>query len=246
MKKLNILQIINLTLQEIKLKRFEFIRFGSLLFLLPFILWLANELQIDVWNPATFNYNPFIFLIYLIFLIVFSIVMVGCHRVFLMNDDDIGNTATIRLGVREWNFMAWWIKLGLIMAVLFIPTMLLIIPFYVNIESEPNDWVFLVITIPMIYILSRLSLVFPATAVQNTNTSLAKTWKLSSGNGWRLTLLIGLIPFLTSFFLELLPIADSIYYYIVSSIAWLAVGLFELGLLSMSYAYLSGYIDDEG
>lgn len=245
MKKLNILQIISLTIQEIRNKPREFFRFGSPLLLLPLAWWASDKLGIDIWNTTMIFYNPVLFVAYLCIGILLAIVLVGCHRAFLMADDDIYATKTIRLGIREWNFIAWWVKLGLIIMLMSIPTIFLVMLSYQDSDSQPHDIMFFIITIPIAYISSRLSLVFPATAVGNTNTSLTKTWKLTSNNGWRLTILIGLIPLMTSFLLELLPITDSIFYYIVASITWLIVGLFELGLLSTSYAYLSGYIDDD-
>lgn len=56
-----------------------------------------------------------------------------------------------------------------------------------------------------LFLLSRASLVLPATAIDG-NPTLSLAWDLSTGNGWRLTLIVGMIPFLAlvSVFLKVL------------------------------------------
>lgn len=89
------------------------------------------------------------------------------------------------------------------------------------------------------YIFSRLSLVLPATAIDERNFTISSAWKISSGNGWRLTLLVALLPFTIYLLLNFLPEYDSILYYLITWFAWLIVSVIEIGLLSLSYSYLS-------
>jgi len=114
-------------------------------------------------------------------------------------------------------------------------------------QALPQEHNFIgnILYIPILYLISRISLVFPATAVKNKNTSIIEAWNLSKNNGIQLFLLIGFIPWLLELLFEMLPHYNSIYYSFSTSLIWLIIGLFEVGLLSMSYAYLSGYIDDE-
>lgn len=236
MNKMNILQIINLTVQEIKLKPLEFIRFGIPLLFIP----LTNFILYKTYGSSiSQSYLPII-VPYIIYSIVLAIVLVGCHRTYLMNDIDIKQTKTFRFGIREWNFLAWWIKIGLI-----IIAFVVLISMFMKAVFQNYNFIDNFLFIPIIYIISRISLVFPATAVKNKNTSILEAWNLSKNHGMSLFLLIGFIPWLLELIFEMLPYYDSILYNILSRLIWLIVGVFEVGLLSMSYAYLSGYIDDD-
>ena len=65
--------------------------------------------------------------------------------------------------------------------------------------------------IPTCYVLARLSLIFPATAVdQRPNIKWA--WGKSFNNGWRLVVIVGLLPFVTSFAQQLMKRENSTMY----------------------------------
>ena len=174
---------------------------------------------------------------YLFNLLIISLVLVSCHRIFLMSNEDIKKTKILRFGVREWNFLAWFIKTGLIILLPYYLFSLIIEGIGITITFIDN-----ILFIPLLYVFSRLSLVFPATAVGSKNTSFTDAWKLSQNNGWHLTFLVGFIPWCLGLAEELLfNLTD---YHLVIDFIWLIIGLFELGLLSISYAYLKGYIED--
>jgi hypothetical protein len=162
MKKINIPQIITLTMQEIRAKPFDFIRFGFLIFVMMF---LGRALNIEIW--ASNEHILALLGVYFIVASIFSIVLIGCHRTFLMSDADIKKTPFIRFGYREWNFIAWWIILGLIAIILFALSNTIVLFFIGNVESLPSNFVFFISSLPLYYIISRLSLVFPATAVKS-------------------------------------------------------------------------------
>ncbi|MDR4485882.1 MAG: hypothetical protein R3B95_22310, partial [Nitrospirales bacterium] len=53
--------------------------------------------------------------------------------------------------------------------------------------------VFLVASIPFAYIVGRMSLLLPATAI-DLHPSFSSAWDLSEGNGWRVAMLVGGVP----------------------------------------------------
>jgi hypothetical protein len=108
-------------------------------------------------------------------------------------------------------------------------------------ESQRNDpnallpFAMLFAGIPAIYLLARLSLVFPATAV-DAQTGIGWAWNKSRGNGLRIAVIVGLIPWLSLvveyFMTKLMPgifaaIAANIINYVLIAV--------ELTALSLAY-----------
>ena len=87
--------------------------------------------------------------------------------------------------------------------------------------------------------MARLSLVLPATAIDQKGKSLKWSWRLSQGNSIRLFLIIGSIPLLTNIFLYFLPESEGIVLSLVYSTVGLIVGAIEICLLSLSFNFLS-------
>jgi len=186
-------------------------------------------------------------------LYVFTIVMaiIGCHRAFLLNNDSVENTKAFRWSGRETRFIGWWIIIGFCSALIALPIMLILMPQLTDVTDEIKDNDFLtylqmgVISVPIYYVASRWSLVLPATAIDERHKTLSWAWGLSSGNGWRLTLLIGFLPFTTDLIFNYLPEYESIIYSLVVGLAWIIVGVIEIGLLSLSYSFLSNAVTDD-
>lgn len=171
------------------------------------------------------------------------IVLVGCHQTFLLSDNEINKIEVIRWGANETKFIGWWLAIGVIIMLLSIPFMFFLLPFLKE-DANSSNYLIPLISVFAYYFISRWSLVLPATAVEDADASLSYAWNLSDGNGWRLALLIGGVPFLTDNFLNLLPSFDSVFYLLISNFIWLMVGLFEVGLLSLSYSYLKGGVSN--
>ncbi len=75
---------------------------------------------------ASDNSALFGFLLIHVFLATLVMAVVGCHRIFLMNNNDVKATKTIRWTGREFRFIGWWIVLGLIASIITIPLTLII------------------------------------------------------------------------------------------------------------------------
>ena len=169
-----------------------------------------------------------------------TMAVVGCHRIFLMDEKDIMATATVRWDERESRFLGWWIGIGILASLVILPLMLALMPLYnsfVEYNELMTELLMAVLILPVYYFISRWSLLLPATAV-DTRHDLSWSWKISRGNGLRLTVLIGVIPFLTSMAFDLLPESESVIQMSLLGSVWLVVAVFEICLLSLSYQWL--------
>lgn len=165
---------------------------------------------------------------------------VGCHRVFLMTPEEVKKTKTLRYSGREARFLRWEIVIGFLIAGVFIipysflsfgQTLLEEKSFYYDIF----EFLFLLL---IYYIATRCFMVLPATAIDQRDKTLAWSWHLTKGNGWRLALLIFILPFAINHTIDLPPKIDSVIYDIFSSAIWLFIGAVEIGFLSLSYSFL--------
>ena len=163
--------------------------------------------------------------------------IIGCHRTFLLNSESISNTKTLRFSGREIRFIGWLILITFCLLLIMFPSVFLL-PIA---EGSVSGALVLQITLQIFqwYIFSRLSLVLPATAIDERNFTISSSWDASSGNGWRLTLLVALLPFTIYLLLSFLPEYDSIFYYLITWFVWIIISVIEIGLLSLSYSYLS-------
>ncbi len=190
--------------------------------------------------------------------VVLSLVMaiVGCHRIFLLGDNVVEDASLLNWTGNEIQYIGWWMFIGLGAALVSMPFMLILIPFMMSsIEGfSKNQFVLIAVLslgyAPIYYVVSRWSLVLPSSAIDIHGKDLTWSWGLSSGNGWRLTLLISLLPFVTDIIFSLLPSYESLLFNLLQGALWLVIGVVEVGLLSLSYKYLvskevSENVDDE-
>lgn len=172
------------------------------------------------------------------------IAVVGCHRIFLMDDGDDKESSLLNWTGNEIKYVGWWILIGICAALLAIPFWLIVMPFLMSFSGlDVGNSYFLIVTvsiasIPIYYLVSRWSLVLPSSAIGIHGKSLTWSWELSSGNGWRLTLLIGILPFVSDILFDMLFSHDSLVLVMFQGALWLVIGVIEIGLLSLSYKFL--------
>ncbi len=216
---------------------FTLFRFGA-----PFIIFsllIFYDSITSAQNTDTFTSQKV--LVYIIYLGTLIMAIIGCHRTFLLNSESISNTKTFRWSGRETRFVWNSILIMLCVSLIMWPIMMFVLPLVTN--ASENDFMLqmlpIILNIFMSYIISRLSLVLPATAIDERDFTISSAWNISSGNSWRLTLLVALLPFTIGLLLNFLPEYDSILYSLITWSAWIIVGVIEIGLLSLSYSYLS-------
>lgn len=170
--------------------------------------------------------------------------IVGCHRVFILGPDSVIENTFISWTGNEIKYVGWWVLIGLAAALISMPLISLFSPLLDNsfdgyLENKFYYYVvFNLISIPIYYIVSRWSLLLPASATDTHGKNFSWSWHLSDGNGWRLTFLIGFLPFCLDLLFELLPDYEAILFQLLTSAIWLVVGVIEIGLLSLSYSFL--------
>lgn len=209
----------------------------------PYILFQISDFEE---GPVAIIF-VFLQLLKIPFYIIFPIT---CHRLVLIEDSGIPIYGKLAWSVRETRFLLWCIGIYLFYAVLAALSPLalgaVLIPLLKSIQPSFKDLkIFLgdgmlgyLILLPATYCFARVSLILPATALDRYVHS-GWAWDLSIRNGWRLTMLVGILPWVFALFQQLLLRENAtlveILIFLVISFLFLAV---EIVLLSFSYKYL--------
>ncbi len=176
------------------------------------------------------------------YMIVVTMFCVNCHRFVLLGRDKVPTCGILAWTGREFRFLGWIIFI-VIVYYAFVPIYILVAT---NIDESSaglsafaRNWLSLIaMTLPPVYISARVSIMFPATAV-DTRPSLHTIWNLTGGNGWRLAIIIVLFPIILSVFPILFTLLDdSLIAEISLSILTTALFVIEIVALSLSYRYL--------
>lgn len=152
--------------------------------------------------------------------LVFTLLAIGCHRIILLEEQYERWVDFFKWSHRETRFFIWSFLIYLIAIFMMAPFVM--VSLYVLkagfVATQDLLQIELIETVGgrglslgilptvyflFLYFLSRGSLVLPATAIDEKPT-LSWVWDNSTGNGWRLTLITGTIPFLAlvAFFLK--------------------------------------------
>jgi hypothetical protein len=146
--------------------------------------YLANEQLSDPMKWAAWGANKILW-------VLFAVI---CHRLVLLGLRPADVARVPGWGSRETLFLGWLLLLWAII----MPIVLGLIMVFGTIVGQFSTALFdasvdsiqLVIGI---YFFARLSLVFPATAI-DVRTNPVKAWRQTRGNGWRLVVVIGVFP----------------------------------------------------
>ncbi len=188
-----------------------------------------------------------LWLISIPFYVLFAIT---CHRLVLLRDSGIATYGNLTWSKRETRFF-WWgvfIPLAYMLLIILFPIGFgLLIRVFPDFGKSPSDladsfWFKMfgyLLFLPSTYIIARLSLIFPATAVDR-QVDIKWAWNLSRNNSWRLTVVVGILPWVFAFFQGLFArdsatLVEDLIHLMVSFI-FLAV---EIVALSFSYKHLA-------
>ncbi len=147
--------------------------------------------------------------------LVFTLLGITCHRMILLEEQKNRWTEFFRWSHRETRFFIWsfliyivvilimmlFIPLGMVSHVILKAGLRIISDYFTNEGIKIMGfrvWTLGFVSIMyflFLFLISRVSLVLPATAIDGSPT-LSSAWDLAMGNGWRLTLIVGTIPFL--------------------------------------------------
>ncbi len=248
-KKIEPIPVRNIFFDVLELPRKNFLpllKFGSPLILVLVALFIVSamfEEELEaVKDLSLLNYSIAI-TSSLIFCAVLVMAVVGCHRTFLMNSQEINQTKIIRFSIRELKFVGWWMIIAILASIVYLPFVMTLSVFGTLYDMTEGGNLFLLVVmileIPLYYVIARVSLVLPATAIDKRNKSMLWSWRLSTGNGWRLTFLVAIVPLSVEYILSLIPSDESLIYTVATFAIWLIIGVMEVGFLSLSYAFLA-------
>jgi len=165
----------------------EFLRAIALPTLVLVVFWAVGanysaEIPSYMWLPYQLGYG-----------LGFSFLAVTCHRLILVGDAERYRSFKAKPGYRELRFLLW------VVVIYAVESILEGITWYLAKDVGGGDigaWVKQIASIPALYVLARLSLAFPAVAIDR-NAGLRWSWIRTRGNGWRIFVVVGLFPWLT-------------------------------------------------
>jgi hypothetical protein len=179
----------------------------------------------------------------LVYGVLFVLFAVTCHRLVLLDPQSVATRLIPRWSGRETRFFLWTVAVWLIVALAFFTGAKLLINLWRPWEGKPSAiWsqgITLAASVPAYYVFGRLSLIFPATAV-GRKVSLRWSWRLTANNGWRLFVVVAVLPFMISHLVGLLYRMDATALETVV-LTFLGCALFvvEVAALSLSYRELT-------
>lgn len=172
---------------------------------------------------------------------------ITCHRLVILGDDGVPHFGLMKWTKRETHYLVWFL-------VIFIICMLLVFAinsFFVSklvssveaggsVESAQWQWRLIYLAyIPILYVFCRLSVLYPAIAVDREVTA-QWAWGLSQRNGWRLTFIVGFLPWGVSFLMQYLFRENATFAeYMFFKLLGLILLAVEIVMLSLSYQHLT-------
>lgn len=169
----------------------------------------------------------------LVSLAMLTLFAVTCHRIVLLDGDNVPRYGLCAWTPRETRFLGWSIALYLVVGILMLT--------FVAISAAASAFSmhsvgFVLALLPSAYVFSRLSALFPATAIDQRR-DMQWAWELTEGNGWRLTVLIAVIPGLIAV-LESRLSSDYLPLNLIGTFGTYALTTIEIAMLSVSFRRL--------
>lgn len=127
-----------------------------------------------------------------------SWLIIICHRLVLVSGFNVYKELDFRMAVRSINLLVMIFQVFLVMWIIEAVVMIFIL-YILHSYFESNEikdiiyWIKSFSQALSVYALGRLSLVFPAIAVDK-KASLKWSWIITRGNGWNMFVIVGLFP----------------------------------------------------
>lgn len=178
--------------------------------------------------------------------LVYTVLAVRVHRLVL-GAESSAQELVLWTG-RETRFLGWLLVVYCYVVLIFALPALLVgaVGVMARMPQDGGWWMALVAflaPLPAAYLFVRLSILLPATAVDQRRT-IAWAWALTEGNGWRLVIVLWLVPMLLSTPMSVLEVS--------SLLGWLARDLlvavltsFEIAILSVAFKSLGGFYEEQ-
>jgi hypothetical protein len=193
--------------------------------------WLAEERLTQAMGWAAWAANGILW-------ILFAVI---CHRLVLLEPRPADLARIPGWGRRETFFLGWMVILSAIILAVLWGALLVIGTIVANLFSTAlfESTYSYAGKIIGTYLFARLSLVLPATAI-DARTSIPQAWRQTRGNGWRLVLIVGVLPWAYNYVASLVlgdePGVAKLVLVTAAATVLLAV---EISALSLSYRELT-------
>jgi len=227
-KKLPIINIIIASMTIALREKAKFSKALAIPTLILVVLWAISHIyfrkiaEISVFIPSLF---------YILGITIFA---VTCHRLVL------ADARTVKF-VFEFSprLLRFSLRLILVYLILYLVAMIpmtvllnLSTDFRNSLSSTNYSYAMLLFSIPAMYVVGRLSLVFPAIAIDH-NLRFKESWALTRHNGWRMAIIIGFYPWVVKTLISLLAPKDA------SSVVWVLLTLLYYYAIAMLIFALS-------
>jgi hypothetical protein len=168
---------------------------------------------------------------------IFSIFAVAVHRLVLVPTMERRSESLPRFTGRQLRFLVWLLGVGALAALFSALVIFLPLTILANLDW-PFVWLTELARLPGLYLLGRVCLVFPAIALDR-QVDLRWSWNRTRGNGARLFLLVGLLPWVISELGALLFREDAGFIEsLVTTIVISALYVAEIATVSLCYREL--------
>jgi len=150
-----------------------------------------------------------VFFLLVISTVTYVFYAITVHRLILLGNESVPRYGQLKWTWRETRFLAWGIVIGIVSAIVFLILFMLlsvfILPFSAGSREHVLSIVYLIVLIPVTYLVCCWTLILPAVAVDK-RPSLGSAWELSRKNGWRLVFTISTFPVILALMRSMLPI----------------------------------------
>ena len=208
------------------------------------VMGLLSTIYYEIYDPGKELFGDFSLIglgLMVLNTAAYGMAIMGIHQAFLLSSEMVANISAVRWTHKEMKWFLWVIIISFMMVLLALVPGCIMIPIAKESPEEAavvmgiGGWV---IGLLLGYFAARWSLIFPSLATDGHLKGLGEAWDFSQGNVLGLFILVGVIPMLTSWVMEFLPAERSLSLNIVIQLLGWIVALFEIGLLSHSYAFL--------
>jgi len=179
---------------------------------------------------------------WLLSIVPLTLIAVSCHRLVILGVDSLPNAWGLYWSKREGSFLGTIIVIYFVSFLPLLPLVLLIqaVPLF---TSTLDEWLLRGILFPLtLYVIARLSLDLPATAI-GQGLTVWDRWRLSRSNGWRLALVLSpaaLAWVLSDLLLNESLVPSGITRHVLAAFTVVLVWVFGIALLSKAYSWFTG------
>ncbi len=186
-------------------------------------------------------------LYYLAYGLIFTLFAVTCHRVILLQEGEVPNFGVWRWSWRETRFFGWTLVGGIyyiLITILFAAlaaVAAILGMLFANPYHETTIYKYAVL-VPGSYVFARMIVLLPATAIEQ-RYDLKWAWKLTANNGWRLVLLVVLLPAVFSMIFDSIHLKSYWAFEIIIRVFEYVLAAIEIAVLSVSFRFLSNSVN---